>query len=64
MRPRVLADRERARWPKIRFAKPQTTFTTGEERPFPGGLANGDGDFRPVVPITKCGTELARNAGR
>ena len=45
-----------------KFANPQITFTVEDERPFPGGLAKGLWKGRPITPLTKCGTALARKA--
>ena len=50
------------RYPTTKLAKPQITFTSGDDNPLPGGLAKGDWNFSPEIPATKCGTPLARNA--
>jgi hypothetical protein len=41
---------------------PQSTLTVDEESPCPRGLANGLWNGRPIMPLTACGTALARNA--
>lgn len=52
----------RRRYPMRRLARPQMTFTGAGELPLPGGEAKGVGNFLPEMPLTKCGTQLARNA--
>ena len=42
--------------------KPHSTLTVEEDSPSPGGLANGLWKGRPITPLTKCGTALARKA--
>jgi len=39
--------------PTTRLKSAQTTFTIGEDKPFPGGLANGVGNGSPDTPFTK-----------
>lgn len=41
------------------FAVPQSTFTTGDDRPLPGGDANEVGNERPETPFTTCGMAIA-----
>src|SRR5512144_588914 len=48
--------------PTMKLKLPQSTFTTGDDRPCPGGDANGLGNGRPETPLVKCGTELTRKA--
>ena len=43
-----------------RLKKPHRTLTVEEESPSPDRLANGDWKGRPLMPLTKCGTALAR----
>lgn len=45
-----------------KLRKPQRKFTTGLERPRPGGRANGLGNASPSNPLTRCGMALHRNA--
>ena len=33
-------------YPMIRLNKPHNTFTVGDDKPLPGGLANGEGKIR------------------
>jgi hypothetical protein len=40
------------------LAQAQSTLTSGDERPFPGGFANGVGNEFPVPPDTRCGITL------
>jgi len=51
-----------SKYPAIKFTKPHHTLSVGLDRPFPGGCANGVGNFCPDIPFTKCGTLFARNA--
>ena len=39
--------------PTTKLKSAQTTFTIGEDKPFPGGLANGVGNGSPDTPFTK-----------
>lgn len=39
---------------------PKKTLINGEEIPFPGGSANGDGNASPDIPFTKCGMALVK----
>jgi len=48
-------------YPTNRLNKDHKTFIVGDESPFPGGLAKGVGNLSPEIPLTKCGTKLARN---
>jgi hypothetical protein len=43
-----------------RLKKPHNAFTVDEENPWPGGFAKGLWKGRPIIPLTRCGTELAR----
>ncbi len=47
--------------PANKFTHPHTTFTTGDESPRPGGLANGVGNASPRTPAARCGTALQIN---
>ena len=38
------------------------TMTVEDDKPLPGGLANGVWKARPEIPLPMCGTLLARNA--
>jgi len=40
--------------------KPHKTFIIGDDKPIPGGWANGEGKASPQMPFTKCGTKFAR----
>src|SRR5258707_15663135 len=40
-------------YPAARLNSAQTTFTVGDDNPFPGGLANGVGKRSPEMPCTK-----------
>ena len=51
-----------SRKPTIKLNNAQTTFTVGDDKPFPGGLAKGVGNLLPQIPITKCGTRFAKKA--
>ncbi len=48
--------------PIIKLNKAHATFMTGDESPLPGGFANGVGKGFPQMPLTKCGTKLARKS--
>lgn len=48
-------------YPTNKLNRDQSTFTVGDDSPFPGGLAKGVGKPFPEIPLTKCGTKLARN---
>ena len=50
-----------SKYPMSKFNNAHKTFVRGEERPLPGGSANGVGKGLPEIPFTKCGTALARN---
>ncbi len=47
--------------PANKFTHPHTTFTTGDESPRPGGLANGVGNASPRTPAARCGNALQIN---
>ncbi|MDB4901501.1 MAG: hypothetical protein JWQ63_782 [Mucilaginibacter sp.] len=47
--------------PTIIFVAAQKTFITGEDRPVPGGFANGVGKASPFTPCIKCKREFVRN---
>jgi len=40
-------------YPTIRLNKPHKTFTVGDDKPLPGGLANGVGKATPDIPLIK-----------
>jgi hypothetical protein len=44
--------------PMNKLNQPHTTFTTGADRPRPGGFANGVGNASPPNPAVRCGTAL------
>jgi hypothetical protein len=48
------------RYPTTALKKPHSTFTVDEEKPWPGGFAKGLWKGRPIIPLTRCGTALAR----
>lgn len=52
----------KSEYPNNKLKLPQRTLIKGDEFPKPGGFANGDGNELPEIPLTKCGTVLARNA--
>ncbi len=39
----------------------QKTLTVGDDKPFPGGFANGVGKGSPEIPWMKWGTAFAKN---
>ena len=41
------------KYPMIRLNKPHNTFTVGDDKPLPGGLANGVGKATPEIPWIK-----------
>lgn len=47
-------------YPIKKLARPQRAFTSGGDRPRPGGEAKGLGNLFPDMPCTKWGTPLAR----
>jgi hypothetical protein len=47
-------------YPMTKFTSDQSTFTSGDDSPLPGGLANGVGNRSPQIPFTKWGTKLVR----
>src|SRR5580658_10046728 len=48
------------KYPTTKLNAPHNTFIIGEDSPFPGGEANGDGNLLPITPLTKCGTAFTR----
>lgn len=46
--------------PIAKLNNAHTTFNVGDESPLPCGFENGVGNLFPEMPLTKCGTELAR----
>lgn len=46
--------------PATKLNKAHKIFIKGDESPLPGGFANGVGKEFPQMPLTKCGTKLAR----
>jgi hypothetical protein len=48
-------------YPNNKLKTPHSTLINGDEFPNPGGSANGDGNGFPEMPLTKCGTKLAKN---
>jgi hypothetical protein len=48
-------------YPISKLAKPHKTLTSGDDNPFPGGFANGDGKLSPDMPCIKCGTAFVKN---
>ena len=48
--------------PIIRLNSPHTVLIGADDRPMPGGFANGEGNLLPDMPCTKCGKALARKA--
>jgi hypothetical protein len=53
--------RKTSKYPITRLNAPHDTFTIAEDSPFPGGEANGEGNFLPHTPLTKCGTAFTKN---
>ena len=47
--------------PITKLNNAHNTFTNGDESPLPCGFENGVGNLFPEIPLTKCGTKLARN---
>ena len=45
-----------------RFSKDQRTLTIGDDKPLPGGFANGVGNLSPQTPLTKWGVKFERKA--
>ena len=45
-----------------KLRNPQSTLTVEDDSPVTGGLAKGVWKDRPVTPLTKWGTPLARKA--
>jgi hypothetical protein len=37
-------------YPMSKLPSPHTTFTVGDDNPFPGGFENGDGKLSPEIP--------------
>ncbi len=46
---------------RARQQQPHSTFTVDEDRPSPGGVANGVWNGRPSAPASRCGTAFIRN---
>ena len=46
----------------VKLNAPQRTFTIAQDKPSPGGDANGLWNGCPIIPLTKCGMALAKNA--
>lgn len=51
----------KSKYPTSKLNNAHKTFVKGDESPWPGGLANGDGKGFPEIPFTKCGTAFVRN---
>lgn len=47
-------------YPMSKLANAHKTFTIGDDNPFPGGFANGEGKLSPDTPCTKCGTKFVK----
>jgi hypothetical protein len=45
-----------------RFKRPHRTLTVEEDRPSPGGDANGLWKACPEIPFPRCGSVFARKA--
>jgi hypothetical protein len=45
-----------------RFSRPHNTFTVEDDRPSPGGDANGLWNGCPEIPFPRCGSVFARKA--
>ncbi len=48
-------------YPISRLARAHNTFTVGEDKPLPGGFANGVGKRLPDIPCMKCGRALVKS---
>ena len=46
--------------PMMRLAKAHSVFVRGEDKPLPGGFANGVGKPLPESPCTKCGMAFTK----
>jgi len=51
----------RSKRPITKLSWAHNTFTSGDDRPLPGGLAKGVGKGSPAEPLITWGTKLARN---
>ena len=52
----------KSKYPMSIFNNPHSTFTVGDDNPFPAGCANGVGNGLPEIPLTKCGITFVRNS--
>jgi hypothetical protein len=57
-----IPDIRQSKYPAAKLNNAQSTFSVGEDKPFPCGFANGVGKLFPEMPLTKWGTTFVRNA--
>jgi hypothetical protein len=49
-----------SRYPTMKLNSAHTTLTVGDDKPLPGGLAKGDGNYRPIYHAQNAVSHLLK----